>query len=144
MLPPTCGPRILWLRTQHNQTQQEVATIAGASQSAVGRWERGETFPDARELLRLSNHYNRTADWIIGRSDDPSGVQPGSWLIDQDLVDQLRTNTVPEDVDLRSEGWYVAIPTRPRIVTSAEFQVMLAELQPKIEQVLRHRRRRKP
>lgn len=142
-LPPF-AVRLRSLRAQGNLNQQQVAAVAKVAQTTISSWESGASSPGAEELARLARFFGCTTDFLCGVSASQTPLPQGSWLIDQDLVEQLRTNTVPDDVDLRVEGWYVAIPARPRIVTSAEFQAMLAELGPKIEKVLQHRRRRKP
>ena len=120
-----CAQRLRVLRARRGATQEDVASAVGVSQNAVGKWERGESQPQADELVRLADFYDVAIDFICGRCDAPSGLDAGSWLIDLDEVDQ------PRDGKL----WCVQVPRRARIVDYDEMR--------RIETETEARRRRK-
>ena len=51
------------LSSRANLTQVQLAEIAGASQSTVGTWLRGEQSPGVVELARLCRHFGRIVNW---------------------------------------------------------------------------------
>lgn len=62
--------RIRELREDHDKTQSEIAEILGTSQTMYARYERGANEMPIRHLIRLSNLYNVSTDYILGLSDD--------------------------------------------------------------------------
>lgn len=94
------------LCSRANLTQSQVAEIAGAAQSTVGSWQRGESSPDVAELARLCRHFGVAADYLIGMCDYPSGLAPDSWIVDVDAMEAA----VP------GSSWAAKVPRRVRVV----------------------------
>lgn len=65
--------RIRELREDNDKTQSEVAEILGTSQTMYARYERGANELPVRHLIRLSNLYNVSSDYILGLTDDMHG-----------------------------------------------------------------------
>ena len=63
--------RIRDLREDHDLTQQEVADVLGTSQTMYARYERGANELPIHHLLTLCLYYNVSADYILGRTDNP-------------------------------------------------------------------------
>ena len=63
--------RIRDLRVDHDRTQQEIAEVLGTSQSMYARYERGANEMPIHHLLVLCDYYRVSADYILGRTDDP-------------------------------------------------------------------------
>ncbi|MBP3666825.1 MAG: helix-turn-helix transcriptional regulator [Clostridia bacterium] len=63
--------RLRDLREDHDMTQQEIAEILGTSQTMYARYERGANELPIRHLLTLCNHYGVSADYILGRTNNP-------------------------------------------------------------------------
>lgn len=51
-------------------TQQDAATVAGVSRSAIAEMESGRRRVSALELRRLARLYRRPVAWLIGEEDD--------------------------------------------------------------------------
>ena len=62
--------RIRELREDNDKTQSEIAEILGTSQTMYARYERGANELPIRHLVKLSELYNVSADYILGLSDD--------------------------------------------------------------------------
>lgn len=56
-------------------TQQELANKLYVNQTAVSQWERGVTVPSSPILLKLSQMYNVSTDYLLGK--DVPVVPPG-------------------------------------------------------------------
>lgn len=56
------------LREDHDLTQQQVADILGTSQTMYARYERGANELPIRHLLKLSDYYGVSTDYILGKS----------------------------------------------------------------------------
>ncbi len=54
------------LRTDHDLSQAQIATILGTSKNQVGKYERGEQEMPIKHLQTLCNYYKVSADYILG------------------------------------------------------------------------------
>ena len=63
--------RLRDLREDHDKTQQQIADILGTSQTMYARYERGANELPIRHLLTLCNYYSVSADYILGRTNNP-------------------------------------------------------------------------
>lgn len=61
------GNRIYQLRTARGMSQRELAQALGnkSSNELVGRWERGSASPSAETLVKLSEFFGVSVDWIL-------------------------------------------------------------------------------
>ena len=62
--------KIKELRVEKGFTQSELAALLGVNQTAVGKYERGELEPNNHILIKLSQIFECTVDYIIGNADD--------------------------------------------------------------------------
>jgi transcriptional regulator with XRE-family HTH domain len=103
--------RLRMLRAQHPEiTQAALAEHVGVSQNAVHRWETGVSEPRAEHIAAACDLFRCSADYLIGRTESPTGLEPGQWLLDLDAIDR------PEP----GRDWAVQIPRRHRIVDGRE------------------------
>jgi transcriptional regulator with XRE-family HTH domain len=58
-------------------TQKQLAEKVGVIRQAVGNWEAGWRMPDAETLCLLADFFNVSVDYLLGRTDTPSGVYVG-------------------------------------------------------------------
>ena len=58
------------LRAQKNITQQELATKLNVSKGAVAMWETGKRNPDNETLVRISEYFNISIDYLLGKTSD--------------------------------------------------------------------------
>jgi len=65
--------RLLGLRENLKLTQQKLSKLLGISQTAINRYEHGETAINANALLKYADFFDVSADYILGRCDDPQG-----------------------------------------------------------------------
>lgn len=69
------GSRLIKLRVKHDLKQSDVANIAGIKQSSVSDWESDKTKPSSKSLLKLSEYYNVSPNYILnGRKSHESAV----------------------------------------------------------------------
>lgn len=52
------------------RTQQDLAAVLFVNQTAVSQWERGVTIPSPPILLKLSELYGVSTDYLLGRTDE--------------------------------------------------------------------------
>jgi transcriptional regulator with XRE-family HTH domain len=65
--------RLLGLRESIKVSQLKLSKLLGISQTAVNRYEHGETAINANALLKYADFFDLSADYILGRCDDPQG-----------------------------------------------------------------------
>ena len=62
--------RIRNLREDADETQQEIAEYLGTSQTMYARYERGANEMPIRHLIKLSDYYQVSLDYLCGRTDE--------------------------------------------------------------------------
>lgn len=70
------------LRKQHNMSQLKLSTAIGVSRSTVAMWENGSSQPDNSMLIKLSELFNVSVDYLLGRDETPisSPSVSGTWI----------------------------------------------------------------
>lgn len=56
--------RIYYLRRENNMTQEELAEKSGVSRQAIQKWETGQSVPTIDNLVKLSELFNVTLDYL--------------------------------------------------------------------------------
>lgn len=65
------GDRICRLRTEKGMSQRCLATALGSQgNELVARWERGESVPSAMTLIKLSELFGVSTDYILKGEED--------------------------------------------------------------------------
>ena len=64
-------PRIRNLREDHDLNQTQVAKYLGMSQTGYSKYETGENDIPTSILIKLSEFYNVSIDYLLNVSDDP-------------------------------------------------------------------------
>lgn len=62
--------RIREIRLKHNETQEQLAVLLETSQQAYLKYEKGINEMPIRRIIKLCEHYNLSADYILGLTDD--------------------------------------------------------------------------
>ncbi len=66
------GEKLAMLRKQNNYTQEQLAELLSVSRQAVSKWESGLAYPETEKLIRLSELYNCSLDYLI-KDKQPQG-----------------------------------------------------------------------
>ena len=64
------GDRIKELRNNHTWTQQELGDRLGVSKQSVSNWENGNIMPSIDVLVRMSDLFQTSTDYILNREND--------------------------------------------------------------------------
>lgn len=69
--------RLKELRLKHGfKSQNDLASFLYVNQTAVSQWERGVTIPSSQMLLKLSEVYGVSVDYLLGRDEDETKKEP--------------------------------------------------------------------
>lgn len=63
--------RIRDLREDHDLNQTQVAQMLGMSQTGYSKYETGENDVPTAILIKLSDFYKTSIDYILGQTDNP-------------------------------------------------------------------------
>lgn len=63
------GERLKELRLQEGLSQSELAKVLGTSQASLSKWENDVQEPCIEDLVKICNHFNICADYVVGRQD---------------------------------------------------------------------------
>lgn len=85
--------RIRELREDRDLRQCDVAAATGIDQRTLSNYETGKTNPDSYAIIRLSDYFDVTSDYLIGRSNDRTKkideLEDSIMNIQKELVDIL-------------------------------------------------------
>ena len=85
-------------RIKHGfKTQKELADKLFVNQTAVSQWERGVTTPSSQLLLRLSELYGVSTDYLLGRDEKKPAAEDGSG---SDVYEKLAKMLLDQGIDV--------------------------------------------
>ena len=58
------------LRTEKNLSQQQQSILLGVSQSAIAKWELGNTEPIASAIVKVALFFDVSCDYLLGIKDE--------------------------------------------------------------------------
>lgn len=58
-----------YLRTYKNLSQAKLAEILGMNQQSINAYENRGTEPDVETLIKISDYFNTSIDFLVGRTD---------------------------------------------------------------------------
>ncbi len=70
----TLGEKLAMYRKQNNYTQEQLAELLGVSRQAVSKWESDLAYPETDKLIKLSDMYGCSLDYLI--KDKQEQAQP--------------------------------------------------------------------
>ncbi len=56
---------LLRLRTEHNMTQEQLATLIGVSRQSVAKWESDRSYPEMDKLIKMTGIFGCTLDELV-------------------------------------------------------------------------------
>ncbi|APX72890.1 helix-turn-helix domain-containing protein [Companilactobacillus allii] len=79
--------RLKLLRQNLGLTQQEVANKIGVSRASYSHMENGRNEPDNETLIKLSNFFGVSTDYLLGNDETPKWATPKDILDLKDFLD---------------------------------------------------------
>jgi len=86
------GERLRMLRTEREESLEDVAKITNISKSLLSRYERGLIDPTLRPLRKLSQYYSVSLDWLFGFAESRTPISvndPLAGLTDEKRVEAI-------------------------------------------------------
>lgn len=68
MLKKIISERLISLRSEYSETQQDVADAVGIQRGAYGTYESGISLPPCDKLVMLAEHFDVTVSYLIGET----------------------------------------------------------------------------
>ncbi|MBQ8178108.1 MAG: helix-turn-helix transcriptional regulator [Clostridia bacterium] len=65
----TFKERLRELRLEKGLSQQELGAIVNMSKMAISHWESGHSEPSIAQLILLSQHFEVSIDYLVGKVD---------------------------------------------------------------------------
>ena len=66
----TLGRKLSKLRKENNYTQEQLASVLGVSRQAISKWEIDITYPETDKLVRISDLFNCSLDYLLKDTDE--------------------------------------------------------------------------
>ncbi len=63
------GERLLRLREERNETQEQLANAVDITRQSLSRYETNERTPNIELIYNIAKHYNVSAEYLLGLSD---------------------------------------------------------------------------
>ena len=67
--------RIREIRIKNNETQQQLADLLETTQQVYLKYEKGINEMPIRRIIKLCEHYNLSADYVLGLTDQPKSLK---------------------------------------------------------------------
>jgi len=67
--------RIREIRIKNNETQKQLADLLETTQQAYLKYEKGINEMPIRRIIKLCEHYNLSADYMLGLTDQPKTLK---------------------------------------------------------------------
>jgi len=61
----TFGEKLQRLRSREGLSQDRLAELLGVTRQAISKWERDETMPEAEKIVRISDCFGVTTDYLL-------------------------------------------------------------------------------
>lgn len=61
--------RLKTLRKEKGIRQEQLALSLGVTQRKISYWETGQTEPDLLSILKISEYFGVTCDYLLGKTD---------------------------------------------------------------------------
>lgn len=90
----TLGERIKQLRKENGMTQVDMAQKLGVTKGTVSTWETNSRVPGFETLTEMCDMFQRSLDYLMGRSDDPTPPPVPT----QEELTELAMSQVAEDL----------------------------------------------
>ena len=74
------GARLRELRNEKKETQRDLADFLGVKQNQIGEMENGRKASTFAKLAMLCEHYNVSADYLLGLTDERRSLRKGEAL----------------------------------------------------------------
>ncbi|MEQ2444502.1 helix-turn-helix transcriptional regulator [Pseudoflavonifractor sp. CLA-AP-H29] len=74
------GARLRELRNEKKETQRDLADFLGVKQNQIGEMENGRKASTFAKLAMLCEHYNVSADYLLGLTDERRPLRKGEAL----------------------------------------------------------------
>lgn len=101
------GERLAELRINHNMTQEEFAEQLDVSRQAVSKWELDKTLPDVNKLLKISELYQVSVDYLLKGTGEASASDEKNEALAADSLQCEVTVTKEESInDINEENAY--------------------------------------
>lgn len=68
---PSFTERLIELKISHNLLQKDIAKNTGIALRSYQYYEKGEREPTLSALVSLSNYFEVSLDYLVGRTDNP-------------------------------------------------------------------------
>lgn len=67
--------QLIHLRNVKGISQEELASLMNVTRQAVSKWETDQTLPDSEKIIRLSEIFGVTTDYLLkGKETDPMDI----------------------------------------------------------------------
>ncbi|MFS0785926.1 helix-turn-helix transcriptional regulator [Shouchella sp. 1P09AA] len=76
----TLGEKMKQLRQQQQMSQEELAQQLHVTRQAVWKWEHNQSMPDLDNLVRLSELFDVTTDYLLKDEPIPAVVEPVDYV----------------------------------------------------------------
>ena len=74
----TIGEKIFELRTKNGSSQGALAEYLNVSRQSVSKWETGQSIPDVDKIVKLSEIFHMTVDYLVKDNDNLENEQAKS------------------------------------------------------------------
>lgn len=105
------GEKIARLRKENNYTQEQLAALLGVSRQSVSKYESDVTYPETDKLIRLSELFGCTVDYLLKDNvEEPTAYTGNAEKIDEKEAFPVNLVNQWQDFEYKSEKKVFGMP----------------------------------
>lgn len=85
------GEKLLALRKGEGMSQEALAEKLNTSRQAISKWENGQGFPETEKILKISNTFNVSVDYLL-KSSVEQKEEKDSYYVSREVADGFLSN----------------------------------------------------
>ncbi len=124
------GTRLKELRNQNNLTQLELSKILDVSKSNISKYESGDVEPNIELIHKMSNYFDVTTDYLLGKSSHPQLSRRNELDIEKDIAN-MEENIRNGSLRLSLEGEELDDEIVEFLIESYKNTIVLAKIKAK-------------
>lgn len=117
--------RLKQIMSESNSTHQDLANVLGVQRQTVSLYVNGQIRPDIESLAIISEHFNVTADWLLGLTNDRKKVPIAT---DELNLSEESINKIKSYTSLPSSRAHKNVVALDCLISHIDFEELLYDI----------------
>lgn len=93
------GKKLRELRELKGLSQEELGKVLNKTKNNISQYETGKREPDLETLNKIADFFNVTTDYLLGRTDNPTGMILTNKELDNYLPEEAKQRKIEVEIE---------------------------------------------